>query len=878
MFIPLRRIRDASIVLLAIGALPSCGDDAPPGGGGGAGEGSFGQGSQSEGGTSNAGGGAGPGGQAPTGGNGSGGSLPGGNGQGGSGGSGGAANGGAGVGGSETGGSGTGGTGTGGQGGQPDLGGAGGVGGSSTGGNGGNGGNGGADGGNGGGTGGTGNGGGSGGEGGAGGCSSDAECDNALHCDGPEACITGACVAGTPPCDDGVGCTLDACDENSDTCSHITTNALCDDGVQCNGAESCHALMDCQPGPSPSCDDQIACTADFCDLATDSCTHVTQDSSCDDGLLCNGVESCDLASGCVAGVPLQCSDAFSCTTDACSEAAGGCVFSPSNAGCDDGNFCNGTETCSVASGCLQGVAPTCDDQVDCTNDACSSATKACTHTQNHAFCDDAVYCNGTESCDVFAGCVTTGAVQCAGDGIGCTIEACSESAQDCESVPDSAMCAPGLFCSPAAGCTPTEPCDDDIDCDDGDACNGLESCVGQDPNVPLSGTCELGTPVVCDDSVDCTADTCDPATGTCSFAGNTAYCDNGLACDGEELCDVLLDCLPGVPVDCGASAGCAQNICVEPGMCQQMLDHDQCDNGSYCDGAEVCTPSGCAASAPVQCPDDGIACTDSVCDDMLGCVHVPDDTACPCGQSCEPTSGGCGNFCEVAECQGHVYACGDCIDNDGDCIVDADDDECLGACDNTEDSLYGGISGQNNSPCKSDCYFDQDTGAGNDDCYWSHTCDPFEVAPNYAPESSQCAYNPNANIPGYGGNCASAFTTQSAECADYCGPLTPNGCDCFGCCDIPGAATPVWLGSENNGQGSCTLADVGDPSKCKPCTQVAACLNTCAECEICIGDSTLPPECSVQECNGAQPCGQSGQLDCADGFFCVTGCCQPVAQ
>ncbi len=179
---------------------------------------------------------------------------------------------------------------------------------------------------------------------------------------------------------------------------------------------------------------------------------------------------------------------------------------------------------------------------------------------------------------------------------------------------------------------------------------------------------------------------------------------------------------------------------------------------------------------------------------------------------------------------------------------------------------------------KSDCYFDQDTGSGNDDGYWSHKCDPLEVAPNFPPEGSQCQYNPNANIPGYQGSCSDAFATQSATCESYCGALTPNGCDCFGCCDIPGAATPVWLGSEVSGAGSWTLDQVNNPALCKPCTQVPACLNTCDNCEICIGKPDLPPECSTQTCDDAVPCGQPGQDPCVGAFFCVTGCCQPVPE
>src|SRR6185503_7418103 len=116
--------------------------------------------------------------------------------------------------------------------------------------------------------------------------------------------------------------------------------------------------------------------------------------------------------------------------------------------------------------------------------------------------------------------------------------------------------------------------------------------------------------------------------------------------------------------------------------------------------------------------------------------------------------GGCDPF---SPCQGHVYQCGDGLDNDVDGLVDADDPECLGPCDNAEDGFYVGIPGQPGPTCVVDCYFDQDTGSGNDDCHWSHECDPNEVPPDYYPEGYngvQCAYDPSANIPGTVLTCA----------------------------------------------------------------------------------------------------------------------------
>ncbi|MBK7583446.1 MAG: hypothetical protein IPI67_25050 [Myxococcales bacterium] len=256
----------------------------------------------------------------------------------------------------------------------------------------------------------------------------------------------------------------------------------------------------------------------------------------------------------------------------------------------------------------------------------------------------------------------------------------------------------------------------------------------------------------------------------------------------------------------------------------------------------------------------------------------------------------------IATCQGHAYECGDLIDNDGDGRVDELDPDCLGPCDNTEGSYYGGIPGQNSAPCKMDCYFDQDTGQGNDDCQWNHECDPLAVAPSYPPEGLDkaqkpyCPYDPNATTPGSSATCSELFNTQSALCASYCGPLTPNGCDCFGCCELPaGGGKFVWLGSTVNGIGSCDKASLDDPEKCRPCTPVKACLNNCGACEFCVGKEELPAQCTADGGNpdagdagqpdggdgtqcptNVQACALAGQTPCSSGYYCITGCCRAV--
>ncbi len=266
------------------------------------------------------------------------------------------------------------------------------------------------------------------------------------------------------------------------------------------------------------------------------------------------------------------------------------------------------------------------------------------------------------------------------------------------------------------------------------------------------------------------------------------------------------------------------------------------------------------------------------------------------GTSTSGSSSGSGP-CKPFACDGvHTYQCADCLDNDKDGKIDAADPDCLGPCHNREDGFDIAIPGANNAPCKEDCYFDQDSGSGNDDCYWDHRCDPKQ------PVLPKCPYN--AAMLGSG----SCPAVQSATCHKICGPLTPNGCDCFGCCDIPGGSgNYVFIGSlDGNGNPTCKLGLEKDPSKCHPCTPVADCLNSCDKCELCLGKNVLPPECfpnmssssatgaggasasgtaasaaassgtggATGQCPmGIQPCGLPNQPSCPVGEYCITGCC-----
>jgi hypothetical protein len=209
-------------------------------------------------------------------------------------------------------------------------------------------------------------------------------------------------------------------------------------------------------------------------------------------------------------------------------------------------------------------------------------------------------------------------------------------------------------------------------------------------------------------------------------------------------------------------------------------------------------------------------------------------------------------------CGNAVYECGDIVDNDGDGFIDLFDPECTGPCDDDESSFSTGLPGDN-MDCKQDCFFDGNSGAGNDHCEWSLTCDPANPGANIG-----CEYTG-------GMNCDAMPPPQPETCLTECTPYVPPGCDCFGCCTVqtPEGDVDIFLNSGPD----CALDNL---AACLPCTsQIEICGNPCEPemCEICFGELQPPPGCDMQECDNDLPC--TFNEDCPTDFYCMTGCCVP---
>lgn len=167
------------------------------------------------------------------------------------------------------------------------------------------------------------------------GCTTDADCQDGIYCNGQEQCIGSACTpASALPCpfyteciDLGsntgmclafTGCMeypkmcVDGtyCNRIIDTCLPTTcsTDEECSDYTPCTGDEKC-VLGNCT-NADPStwiCENPL-----FCNPVSLNCTRCTSASQCDDGVSCNGIEVCSPDGECVSGQPICTEPGYMC--------------------------------------------------------------------------------------------------------------------------------------------------------------------------------------------------------------------------------------------------------------------------------------------------------------------------------------------------------------------------------------------------------------------------------------------------------------------------------------------------------------------------------------------------------------------------------------
>ncbi len=573
----------------------------------------------------------------------------------------------------------------------------------------------------------------------------------------------------------------------------------------------------------------------------------TQSDECDDGLFCNGAENCDPghpaadARGCVSGPAPTVDDGIECTRDGCDEAADRVLHDPSGCAClAEGTACDcdadpercpdtvpvcHVVLCTADLTCAArpaAVGLACSDGVNCTADDACDGDGQCVGTPSDSLCADPLFCNGAEVCAPTApgvddnGCLP-GTPPPLDDGLDCTTDVCNEDRDEVEHV--------GINC---------QTCQEDADCvaEREVACRRLVCSEGVCATEPL----EVGSR--CDDTFACTGpDQCE-ANGVCRGAPTDALCNDGLWCNGIEICqpqDLQPDpagCVNGPPPSVPDGVECTNDVCREcSGDCQRGLEGtvtyeptDACE----CRDSNDCAAGTCAVGV---CDPATFTCGVTLADPGTSCTA---EDACIEGATCN----------ENGECVGGVDAC-DCRD-DNDCPAAGPcaTAMCLeGRC--AEVNLDAGVVCTVDDTCLENTRCD-----GNGECAGDYVCD-CEV-------DADCDTGPCvANGQCVEGRCTVDFLALGTPCGDAVGCVEPQ-CDGEGACE--GVAVEA-LCARPCVQTQCMpLSELADDSGCVIGPQ---------EPNGALCDSECQPGADDGECwDGAcfaEPEGPTGNDTCNDG-------------
>ena len=609
-------------------------------------------------------------------------------------------------------------------------------------------------------------------------------------------------------CDDGIACTRDEC--TADGCTNTPNHDQCTDSAD----GLCSLDAGCQ---YPACN-RSNCIAGGCETAV-----------CD-GDTCVRISTCQATESCCAGscVPAQCSDGVECTTDSCDptlgcvheptnakctsdnecqagrcDAVSGCVLEDREGACDDGVFCNGTDTCQTGA-CSVHAGNRCPGDSEC-----SEREATCTGCATDADCQEPEVSQWSECAGFDGVCGTTGSEARTVTTYSCSAGNCEPSekqeTRECTRKTDGDVCRDvelgrlgtcdfgGSECAEdgtrtqtrtaytcqAGRCNATTTelemeCSRSTSgdrCDDGDFCNGLDECnrgaCSNHDGDPCAGEsqCNAGKKVCegCATDSDCPRDEvsdwddCGGFDGICGTAGTrtrtiTEYsCSRGVCNESERVqtgsCSRTIpgsfECAEDEESDVQAcvstgdscslsgqqlytltewrcSAGsCRANPSTEMRTCTRSTQNDSCDDGLFCNGSDSCAGGSCRSggdpcrSRGQLCDEDNNSCVDcfrnSDCsDDGLFCngSEFCNSRECesrgnPCsaqGQFCDEAGDRCVECLNQSHCSGGEFCQGNrCVEcrNASDCD---DNNSC------TEDSCSSGSckheDGNNGAVCE----------------------------------------------------------------------------------------------------------------------------------------------------------------------------------
>jgi hypothetical protein len=363
------------------------------------------------------------------------------------------------------------------------------------------------------------------------------------------------------------------------------------------------------------------------------------------------------------------------------------------------------------------------------------------------------------------------------------------------------------------------PCVVNADCDDGLFCNGAEICD------PVTG-CKAGTAPNCADSITCTTDTCDEATDACKHTPNNSLCNDGKACTDDS---------------CNPSTGCVYT----------NNDTNTCSDGNACTTGDHCSAGSCVGGAAANC-DDGNACTTDACVPATGCTHVNVLNGAACGST---ASTDCDNpdTCNNGTCVPNYDTSGTLCTDDGNACTN---DICNGAGSCTHPNKANGTA------CGS---------TANTDCDNPDTCNNGTCVPNYDPIGTLCTDDGNI--------CTNDICNGAGSCTH---PNKANGTACGSTattdCDNPDTCNNGACAANYDPSGTlCT--DDGNTATSDTCNGSGMCQHVLTTCpddgNPCTNDVLSGGLCTHPNKANGTACGSTATTDCDNPDTCNNGACVP---
>ena len=709
--------------------------------------------------------------------------------------------------------------------------------------------------------------------------------------------FTSVCNEGTDSCTVGYTtinheCSVNSCNAECDSI-HGCEDTDCDNLDGCNG----NNYYD-YSGVDNTCQSDCACTDNQCEAPIISyndsrCTACQIDDDCDDGLFCNGEERCTNYE-CVQGIVVNCNDQNICTLDSCDEANDECVNEHIDNCCVIDTDCNDQNACTtdqcVDNECLNSQI-SCNDGVDCTQDTCD-LVQGCVNTPDDSYCDDGEWCTGTETCDSELGCLPS-TDPCTYFVDLCTEISCDESEDECVETPITDCCLTDIDCNDQDVCTADscvnnvcvnndiqDCCYADNDCNnlDRDYCDG--NIVKHDEGKCINYQCQAETDAVQDcDQNNGVMNECGLIEWSCSEELNTVDC---VVTNIEPTDDFCADSCDGDARNDGNCNSTTYRCSYITEDCN-ILDRDYCDGTEIKHGDYTCNIGACVLDSTtiLQDCDDSLACNGQETCSNANCVQ---GTAVDCSNN---------NLGGIAACdnnpdnnpftydyrQAFTSQCteplGQCTTGDDVIIHTCDIDNCNTECDSThgcEDTDCDNLDGCNGNNYYD--YSDVDNTCQSDCICTDNQCEVPIVYEN-DPRCTVCQVDDDCDD--------GLFCNGEERCTNYeCVQGIPADCSAnniggIATCDNNPDGNPFTFDYRvafssvcNGGRDECTIGNISISYTCN--------MNDCgAECEEdidCIDIDQGTSDFCLADCT----CGHS--LNCIDndndGYNITGGTCGPV--